>query len=157
MAKDALASYLNDHLAGSAAALDLLQRMRDANEGNEVGETVADLHEAIKQDRAALETIMQSLDVDVSSLRQAGGRAVEKVSRVKLDEWATGDRDLSLLLETEALALGIEGKMAGWYSLKQLPAGRLDDVDLDGLIDRARQQRATVEELRLAAARAAFA
>ena len=157
MAKDALASYLNDHLAGSAAALDLLQRMRDANEGNEVGETVADLHEAIKQDRAALETIMQSLDVDVSSLRQAGGRAVEKVSRVKLDEWATGDRDLSLLLETEALALGIEGKMAGWCSLKQLPAGRLDDVDLDGLIGRARQQRATVEELRLAAARAAFA
>ena len=88
--------------------------MRAANEGNEVGETVADLHEAIKQDRAALETIMQSLDVDVSSLRQAGGRAVEKVSRVKLDEWATGDRDLSLLLETEALALGIEGKMAVW-------------------------------------------
>ena len=157
MATDALASYLNDHLAGSAAALDLLQRMRDANEGNEVGKTVADLHEAIKQDRAALETIMQSLDVDVSFLRQAGGRAVEKVSRVKLDEWATGDRDLSLLLETEALALGIEGKMAGWCSLKQLPAGRLDDVDLDGLIGRARQQRATVEELRLAAARAAFA
>ena len=131
--------------------------MRDANEGNEVGETVADLHEAIKQDGAALETIMETLDVDVSSLRQAGGRAVEKVSRVKLDEWATGDRDLSLLLETEALALGIEGKMAGWCSLKQLPAGRLDDVDLDGLIGRARQQRATVEELRLAAARAAFA
>ena len=131
--------------------------MRDANEGNEVGETVADLHEAIKQDGAALETIMETLDVDVSSLRRAGGRAVEKVSRVKLDEWATGDRDLSLLLETEALALGIEGKMAGWCSLKQLPASRLDDVDLDGLIGRARQQRATVEELRLAAARAAFA
>jgi len=50
MATDALASYLNDHLAGSAAALDLLQRMRAANEGNEVGETVAGLHEAIKQD-----------------------------------------------------------------------------------------------------------
>ena len=98
MATDALASYLNDHLAGSAAALDLLQRMRAANEGNEVGETVADLHEAIKQDGAALETIMETLDVDVSSLRRAGGRAVEKVSRVKFDEWATGDRDLSLLL-----------------------------------------------------------
>ena len=157
MAKDALASYLNDHLAGSAAALDLLQRMRDANEGNEVGETVADLHEAIKQDGAALETIMETLDVDVSSLRRAGGRAVEKVSRVKLDEWATGDRDLSLLLETEALALGIEGKMAGWCALKQLPASPLNDVDQDGLIGRARQQRATVEELRLTAARAAFA
>ena len=157
MAKDALASYLNDHLAGSAAALDLLQRMRDANEGNEVGETVADLHEAIKQDGAALETIMETLDFDVSSLRQAGGRAVEKVSRVKLDEWATGDRDLSLLLETEALALGIEGKMAGWCALKELPADRLNDVDLDELIGRARHQRATVEGLRRDAARAAFA
>jgi hypothetical protein len=157
MATDALASYLNDHLAGSAAALDLLQRMRAANEGNEVGETVAELHEEIKQDRAALETIMGTLDVDVSSLRQAGGRAMEKVSRVKLDEWATGDRDLSLLLETEAVALGIEGKMAGWCALKQLSASRLNGVDLDGLIGRARQQRATVEELRLTAARAAFA
>ena len=47
--------------------------------------------------------------------------------------------------------------MAGWCALKQLSASRLNDVDLDGLIGRARQQRATVEELRLAAARAAFA
>jgi len=100
---------------------------------------------------------MDTLDVDVSSLRQAGGHAMAKVSRVKLDEWATGDRDLSLLLETEALALGIEGKMAGWCALKQLSGNRLNDVDLDGLIGRARQQRATVEELRLTAARAAFA
>jgi hypothetical protein len=100
---------------------------------------------------------MQTLEVGVSSLRQAGGRVVGEVSRVKLDEWATGDRNLSLLLETEALALGIEGKMAGWRALKQLPEGRLNDVDLDGLIGRARQQRATVEELRLDAARAAFA
>jgi hypothetical protein len=157
MATDALASYLNDHLAGSAAALELLEKMRAANEGNEVGKTVAELHEAVKQDRAALETIMQTLDVGVSSLRLAGGRVVEKVSRVKFDEWATRDRDLSLLLETEALALGIEGKMAGWCALKELPGGRLNDVDLDGLIGRARQQRATVEELRLDAARAAFA
>jgi hypothetical protein len=157
MATDALASYLNDHLAGSAAALDLLQRMRDANEGSEVEKTVAELHEAVKQDRAALETIMQTLDVGVSSLRQAGGQVVEKVSRVKFDEWATRDRDLSLLLETEALALGIEGKMAGWCALKELPANRLNDVDLDELISRARQQRATVENLRRDAARAAFA
>jgi hypothetical protein len=131
--------------------------MRANNEGNEVGTTVAELHEAVKQDRAALETIMQTLDVGVSSLRQAGGRVVEKVSRVKFDEWSTRDSDLRLLLETEALALGIEGKMAGWCALKELPESRLNDVDLDGLIGRARQQRATVEELRLAAARAAFA
>jgi hypothetical protein len=157
MATDALASYLNDHLAGSAAALDLLQRMRAANQGNEVGKTVAELHEAVKQDRAALETIMERLDVGVSSLRQAGGHVVGKASRVKFDEWATGDRDLSLLLETEALALGIEGKMAGWCALKELPAGRLNDVDLDELIGRARHQRATVEGLRRDAARAAFA
>ncbi len=156
MAKDALASYLNDHLAGSAAALELLERMRAANEGNEVGKTVAELHEAIKQDRASLETIMQTLDVGVSSLRQAGGQVVGKASRVKFDEWATGDRDLTLLLETEALALGIEGKMAGWCALKELPASRLNDVDLDGLIGRARQQRETVEKLRRDAARAAF-
>jgi hypothetical protein len=157
MATDALASYLNDHLAGSAVALDLLAKMRANNEGNEVGTTVAELHEAVKQDRAALETIMQTLDVGASSLRQAGGRVLEKVSRVKFDEWSTRDSDLSLLLETEALALGIEGKMAGWHALKELPASRLNDVDLDGLIGRARQQRAKVEELRLAAARAAFA
>ena len=131
--------------------------MRANNEGNEVGTTVAELHEAVKQDRAALETIMQTLDVGVSSLRQAGGRVVEKVSRVKFDEWSTRDSDLRLLLETEALALGIEGKMAGWCALKQLSASRLNGVDLDGLIGRARQQRATVEELRLTAARAAFA
>jgi hypothetical protein len=156
MATDALSSYLNDHLAGSAVALDLLTKMRANNDDGEHRETIASLHEAVKQDRATLEAIMETLDVGVSSLRQAGGRVVEKVSRVQFDEWATGDRDLSLLLETEALALGIEGKMAGWQALKELPEGRLDGVDLDGLIDRAREQRAAVERLRIAAAPAAF-
>ncbi len=80
---------------------------------------------------------------------------LEKLSRVKLDERITRDEDLTRLMEAEALSLGIEGKLAGWRSLEQLSEGDLG-VDLDALVERAREQRARLEPFRLDAARRAF-
>ena len=156
MAKDALASYLNDHLAGSAAALELLEKMRAANAGNEVGKTVAELHEAIKQDRASLETIMQTLDVGVSSLRQAGGQVVGKVSRVGIRRMGHGRPRSHPVARDRSPGARHRRQDGRLVRFEELPASRLNDVDLDGLIGRARQQRETVEKLRRDAARAAF-
>jgi len=57
-------------------------------------------------------------------------------------------------METEALALGIEGKLAGWRTLKAVSVDV--GVDLDVLIQRARDQRSSLEPFRIDAAKRAF-
>jgi hypothetical protein len=41
-----LGTYLNDHLAGSAAGLELAEKLRDNNQGPELGDLMVALHPA---------------------------------------------------------------------------------------------------------------
>jgi hypothetical protein len=81
---------------------------------------------------------------------------IEKASRIKFDERVTGSGDLSRLMETEALSLGIEGKFVGWRALKVVTDGKLE-VDFDALMARAANQRARLEPFRIDAARQVIA
>jgi len=151
-----LGVYLNDHLAGSAAGLELAEKLRDNNLGTELGKVMVALHTDLEHDRAALEELMGQLEVPRHPVKDAAGRVLERVSRLRLN--LTGDAELTRLLETEALSLGIEGKLSLWAALKEATAGdpRLAGTDLDRLIERARTQRAALEPHRLEAARRAF-
>ena len=150
--------YLNDHLAGSAAGTELAEKLRDNNQGTELGNTMAALHRDIEQDRATLEELMARLEVERHPVKEAAGWLLERLSRLRLNPAITGSADLTRLLETEALSLGIEGKLAMWMALKEAAAGdpRLAAADLDRLIERARTQRRTLEPHRLAAALGSF-
>ena len=158
MADDALGVYLNDHLAGSAAGLELAEKLRDNNQGTELGSAMAAMHRDIAQDRDALEELMARLEVERHPVKEAAGWALEKLSRLRLNPALTGSADLTRLLETEALSLGIEGKLAMWLALKEAADGdrRLAGTDFDRLIERARGQRRSLEPHRLAAAARAF-
>jgi hypothetical protein len=61
---------------------------------------------------------------------------------------------LSSLEELELLRLGVEGKAAGWRTLREMARSdrRLDPARLDELIARARDQAGLLEELRVQAA-----
>jgi hypothetical protein len=158
MSNQPLGSYLNDHLAGATAGVELAEKLRQRGQGTELGNVMAGIHHDIEEDRAALEELMERLQVDRQRVKQAAGWVFEKLTRLRLDTPLTGDDDLTRLLELETLSLGIEGKLALWRSLKELAAtdGRLVAADLERLIDRAEQQRQTLEPHRLAAARQAF-
>jgi hypothetical protein len=151
--------YLNDHLAGSAAGMELAEKLRDNNQGTELGNLMAALHHDIEQDRATLEELMRHLEIERHPVKQAAGWMLEKLSRLRLNPALTGSAELTRLLETEALSLGIEGKLAMWLALKEAAAtdSRLAETDFDRLIDRARGQRQTLEPHRVAAALRAFA
>ena len=153
-----LGVYLNDHLAGSAAGIELAEKLRDNNQGTELGNTMAALHRDIEQDRATLEELMARLEVERHPVKEAAGWAQEKLSRLRLNPALTGAAELTRLLETEALSLGIEGKLAMWLALKEAAAvnPRLDGTDFDRLIERARGQRRTLEPHRVAAGQRAF-
>src|SRR4029450_4368014 len=112
-----LGIYLNDHLAGSAAGAELAAKLRDNKKGTELGKLMAALHHDISQDKDALEELMRHLEVERHPVKEAAGWMLEKLSRLRLNPALTGGAELTRLLETEALSLGIEGKLAMWLGL----------------------------------------
>ena len=154
----ALDVYLNDHLAGSAAAVELVERIRDNNEGTALATHLAGLLGEIEADRATLGRVMERLGVVRSTPKQVAGKVLEALSRLRLNEHVTGSDEVTLLMELETLSLGIEGKLALWRSLKEVAGSRpeLAEFDLPALASRAVTQRAGVEPFRLEAAGAAL-
>ena len=156
---DRLGTYLNDHLAGAAAALDLVAKAAAKNRDRAEGAFFDELRAAIDEDRATLEDVMGRVGVERAGVKQAAGRVAERISRLRLHERVTGDPDLSRLMELEAIAVGVTGKLALWQSLQTVAQAYppLTDVNFQALIGRARQQLAGIEERHRAAAQEALA
>jgi hypothetical protein len=150
--------YLNDHLAGSAAAVELVERLRANNEGTPLAAHMEKLALEIEQDRDTLGEVMHRLGVVRSTTKQVAGKVLETLSRMRLNERITGSAEVTRLLELEALSLGIEGKVLLWRSLTEVAAVRpeLAEFDLPALATSAVSQRAGVEPFRLEAAAAAL-
>src|SRR5438067_9316350 len=114
---DYLATYLNDHVAGSVVALELLDYLRRKHAADEAGRFAAELHAEILADRQELETLMARLQIPVSSVRRVTAWIAEKLTQVKLLLDDAGSGPLRLLEIYEGVALGIEGKRALWTAL----------------------------------------
>jgi hypothetical protein len=153
-AKTRLATYLNDHLGGSATGRELARRAVRSNRGNEYGVVLEDVLRQIEEDVEALLEVMRRLEVEPDRVKEALGWAGEKLGRLKLNGQLLGYSPLSRLIELEAVMLGISGKLAMWQSLRVALGDdpRLEGIDLDHLAERAKQQRRTVEHLRRRAA-----
>ncbi|MGH3942896.1 MAG: hypothetical protein ACRDTG_30595 [Pseudonocardiaceae bacterium] len=155
---DLLGIYLNDHFAGATGAIELVRRAARSQRGSSAGEVLERLTAEIVNDRVALLDMMIALDIPVQRVKSYVAWAAEKVGRLKLNGYVLSRSPLSLLVELEALRLGVEGKAAAWRTLRgladddrRLQAGRLDE-----LLARARQQSDTLEELRVRTANAIF-
>lgn len=148
-----LGIYLNDHLAGATAGVELAHRMARSQAGPGAG-TMQGLAAEIAQDKSALQEIMAGLGIPARAYKVWAGWLGEKAGRLKLNGHLRSRSPLSDLEELEALRLGVEGKAAGWRTLRVLADtdGRLDAERLDGLISRARHQVDLLEELRVRAA-----
>ena len=158
MANEPLASYLNDHLAGSVVALELLDHLEEDGAGTTRASILADVHADIEADRQELEAFMAQLGVTVSAPRKATGWLVEKLGEIKLHLDDPGDGALRRLEALETVSLGIEGKRALWHALAAAAedAPGLNGLDYTRLGRRAETQREVVETLRLHAAKEAF-
>jgi hypothetical protein len=155
---DALETYLNDHLAGAAAAVDLVGRIRSANQGTPLDAFLDGLGREIEADRETLQQVMERLSVPRSTPKQVAGKVTETLSRLRMSPRVTGSAGVTRLMELETLSLGIEGKAALWRSLSQVAPARpeLGGFDLAELAGRAVSQRAGLEPYRLEAAGAAL-
>ena len=158
MVNESLATYLNDHMAGSVIALELLNHLAEDGAGTAEASLLAGVHADIEADRQELEAFMAQRGIAVSAPRQATGWLLEKLSEIKLRLDDTGDGALRRLQALETVSLGIAGKAALWDALAAAAeaAPELRVLDYARLGRRAETQRAVVEELRLRAAQEAF-
>lgn len=158
MSKEYLETYLNDHLAGSVVALEMLEKLEEHHRDTGIGQFASDLKADVADDRKELESMIERLELSEHSTRKAAAWLTEKFTELKLRWDDAGDRSFRLLETFEALALGIEGKRSLWLALqfaaKDSPA--LQIVDYDRLIGRAEEQRQRVEKMRLSSAAAAL-
>jgi hypothetical protein len=155
MANDALSTYVEDHLAGATAGLELLEALSAQHQGDPTGALARSLLPEVEDDRRTLEGIARALDAG-SALKEAGAWIAEKVSRLKLHREAKGV--LGTFEALEAMSLGVLGKRALWRALA-VAAGsdaRLAGVDFGALAASAERQHALLEDERLRAATVAL-
>ena len=149
-----LGIYLNDHLAGSTAGVELIKRAAREHASAELGVFLRTLASELEEDREALRTMMRELGVREQRAKVALGWTAEKLGRLKLNGHVLSRSPLTPLVELEGLALGVFGKRQMWLALAELPLG--DDVHARcaELAERAQHQLDGLEEQRLRAARA---
>jgi hypothetical protein len=153
--RERLHSYLNDHLAGSVAAIELLDFVIQHHSEDRFAKIFRDWRDEIQADQATLRNLIQKLGGEESAMRKAGAWVAEKFSRIKVGDV---DDSAGLLQALEALALGITGKRLLWRSLGAIAPNfaALQGTDFGELEKRAHEQFECVETLRLEMAREAF-
>jgi hypothetical protein len=147
----ALASYLNDHLAGSVGALELLEHWAHLHDGKRLGDFFRDIEAEIRADQDKLREVMRSLGIEESHVRKAGAWVAEKASLAR--SIIAGDEPgrLGLVLTLEGIIMGVTGKKLMWRSLVAANLAQLTGRDFEELQRRAEQQIERVEAERMRA------
>jgi hypothetical protein len=152
-----LGIYLEDHLAGSTGAIELIRRAAGKHAGTELGSFLDRLGAEVAEDRDTLRRVITALGTSANLPKQALAWLVEKAARLKLNAHLLRRSPLSPLVELEMMTIGVNGKLLLWHMLSSLygeeaPGG----VRLGELIARAERQLEELKEHRLAAGRRAF-
>lgn len=150
---DLLSIYLNDHLAGAAAGVELARRLRASNEDDpEFGPALAEICAEVEADRATLMAVADRLGVSRGRLKPTAATLAERLGRLKLNGRLRGYSPLSRLEELEMLLIGVAGKRRLWRSLEHARPEALAAFELGALAERASIQLRRLEALHLKAA-----
>jgi hypothetical protein len=149
MATEPIIVYLDDHLAGSATAIQILEVLRD---DTGLGAWSSAMLKEIEADRRVLSDLRLRIDHTPNPLKEAIGWVAGTLGRVKLHQQLSGP--VGKLEALEALAVGIQGKLALLKALHVAVDPRLSGIDFEQLRARALAQYDEVEERRLEIARA---
>ena len=154
-AREHLHLYLNDHLAGSVVAIEMVDNLIEHHPEDRFGKFFRELRDEIHVDQEKLHNLIQKVGAEESAIRKAGAWLAEKFGRPKFGD--TTD-SVELLQAVEGLALGITGKRLLWRSLEAIAPNfpELQGADFAELENRAQEQLSRVEDLRLQLTREAF-
>ena len=119
-APNVIGIYLNDHLAGATAGTELARRVAGSAQDREDQAVLRGFAAEVAQDRATLLEIMAALGIPVRTYKVYAAWIGEKAGRLKFNGRLFTRSPLSRLEELELLRLGVEGKAAGWRTLRVL-------------------------------------
>lgn len=146
MDAEALAGYLNEHLAGAEGALRVASRLRAVGDDDDLVRFMDRFSADIERERAVLEDILGLLDADPSLIGRTVGTVGGMVMRVRevISETPTRLEDL------EALAIGVWGRRLLWGTLVRVAThdDRFDTFDLDRLVATAEDHERGLLRLR---------
>ena len=153
--RERLHFYLNDHLAGSVAAIELIDNLIEHHPEDRFGKFFRDLRNEIHADQETLRGLIRKIGAEESAIRKAGAWLAEKLGRAKFGD--TGD-SIEMLQALEGLALGVTGKELLWRSLEAVAPNfpELQGTNFGELEKRAQDQFQRIETLRMEMAREAF-
>jgi hypothetical protein len=153
-----LATYLQDHYAGSSAGIELFKRAADQQSDPVVRTALAKMVQEVEEERTALERYLAAVGAKPDQLKNAGAWMAEKLSRLKPNGELLRRSPLSDVIELETLRIAVEGKAAGFRTLRALSDDEphFDAAELDGLLTQAAQQIEDLEALRIATATRVF-
>ena len=157
MAYHGLDVYLNDHLAGGTAGVNIAQMAADEHRSDAHGAFFGEIASDIRKDHDTLERIMEALNTERSATKVA---AAEIGSRVMAPKFKGTEDELNAFVTLETLSIGVEGgKHCLWQALKTVEGANpaLAAFDIDELVARARDQRSRIEAKRLELAPQALA
>ena len=117
MATQPLTTYLNDHLAGSVAALELLEHLIERHADMPWAGSLTELRGEIEQDQTSLRDLLQRLGEAESATKKTLGWLSEKLGVARRTLSPGYEPELAMLEDLEALALGIQGKLGLWRAL----------------------------------------
>jgi cell division protein ZapA (FtsZ GTPase activity inhibitor) len=158
MSAEPLAVYLDDHLAGSVAALNLMEELADLTRGRPLEAKLRTLHAEVSQEQQQLRELLARLAEHPNPIKQATAWISEKLGEGKLALSARAHPELATLQGLESLGLGLQGKLSLYRALADLaPRDPRLQGDFSGLAERTVVQQAMLENERIAAVRAAFA
>ncbi len=142
--------YLNDHLAGATAGVDLARDAVERHDG-ELGEFFAQLAGEISADHNTLTSLMDQMDAHHSGAKEVLAKAGSEISEAKFSGESMDDPEFGTFLTLETLSIGVEGKRCMWTALKVVENEypELKSTDIDTLIERAKSQRDKLERKRL--------
>jgi len=157
---DALSAYLNDHIAGAAAGIQLAKRISTGTKDAELSALLDRFAKEFQEDYDTVERIMISKEITRDRAKQGIALAGEWLARLKhvAPILRSGSETLVALEDLELLSLGIEGRTMLLRGLQRISASiPLEGVDLATLEERARRQREELEPFRLRMLEAAAA
>jgi hypothetical protein len=149
-----LATYLQDHYAGSSAGIELFKRAADQQTDPVVRTALAKMVQEVEEERTALERYLAAVGAKPDQLKNAGAWMAEKLARLKPNGELLRRSPLSDLIELEALRVAVEGKAAGFRLLRSLAdeEPHFDAAELDSLLSQVAQQIEDLEALRMTTA-----
>ena len=151
-----LDSYLNDHLAGSISALEVIAHWVKVCKGKRLGSFFSEIEKEIKADQETLRDVTRTLGVEESKVRKISAWAAEKVGRARLIVAGDEPGGLGLVLTLEGLIMGVTGKKMIWRALAAAKLPQLHSYDFGQLQRRSEQQIERIEAERISAVRQAF-